>query len=289
MTWFQLQCLIVGCLLMWLQRGALIQMRDFVTAMSVVFAILCLLILTGGRNGFMISGPDLYLSFFDDRGLPALASLSVLQSDGTTKDWAVPMRLRVPFAGIGVWTCLVAAGCLMLQNLRFSEVQKSSILSIVTAFSPGLVLVWCVISRSLFFERGDFQSNIERFEIEPIQELTLASGPIETPIEQGWIFICFFCALALLSALSPLVVKAARNRDHQPDRWIGTLGALSILPSSLFLMLDAAEQPVVYGLSFLWTFCGLLSAWSVFEENESNRFWVGFAFVSMSVMTGMVA
>ena len=58
MTWFQLQCLIVGFLLMWLQRGALIQMRDFVTAMSVVFAILCLLILTGGSNGFMISGPD---------------------------------------------------------------------------------------------------------------------------------------------------------------------------------------------------------------------------------------
>ena len=50
MTLFQLQCLIVGFLLMWLQRGALIQMRDFVTAMSVVFAILCLLILTGGAT-----------------------------------------------------------------------------------------------------------------------------------------------------------------------------------------------------------------------------------------------
>ena len=216
-----------------------------------------------------------------------MVSLSVLQTDGSAKDWAVPMRLRVPFAGIDVWTCLVAAGCLMLQNLRFSKVQTSSMLSIVTACSPGFVLGWCVVSRSLFFERSDFQSNIERFEIEPIQELALASGPIETPIEQGWIFICFFLRSAR-SALSP-VWFGPRNRDERSARWIGTLGALSILPSSLLLMMDAAEQPVVYGFSFLWTFCGLLSAWNLFEENESNRFWIGFAFVSMSMMTGMVA
>ena len=289
MTWFQLQCLIVGLLLMWLERGTLIQMRAFVTAMSVLLATLCLLILTGGANGFMISGPDLYLSFFEERGLPAMASLSVVQSDGSLKDWAVPMRLRVPFAGIGVWTCLVAAGCLMLQKLRFVETQTSRILSIMTACSPGVVLVWCMVYRSLFCGSGDFQSNIERFEIAPIQEFMLANGPIETPIDHGWIFICFFCVLALLSELSPLFVKGTRNQDGNPVRWIVALCALSILPSCLILMMHSTEQPVVYGASFLWTFCGLLSAWSLFEENEMNRVWVGFAFVSMSIMTGMVA